>query len=629
MTISLLKNIAAIQVNQGQRANSIEIGNLLERLSSGQRIIGAADDPAGLAQSALLKSDLKVFKQGMQNVSSGISLINIADQALSELSNILTRQQELAAQAANSTTTDTQRAALDTEAQALSTEFSRIIETTAYNGINLLDGSRGTLTLQAGHSSITLSLPEALDLSGDITEYLNNGTFAARVNYTATGNSNNYGEGATGDFDNDGDLDIVMPDQTNGTIRVMLNNGDGTFAASNSYATNGGASHLADVPWSADFNGDGRDDIVFGDQASQKVWVFLANSNGTFGASVSYNAQPSTDMFADDLNSDGYADIIVPAYNGRISILFANSNGTFNAEVTYATSGFTGFVRTADINRDGYKDLVAVTNSDNRLNILLGNANGTFAAARSFVSTNSTSFALADFNNDGFWDVVANNDSNNNVSILLGNGDGNFGAQSILATGSNPYYSDTGDINGDGNQDFITADRGSNNLSIFLGNGDGNFQARTSYGTSSRPNSIILEDFNGDSILDMFIAQNGAGTAGILLGNGAYVVTPSDTTIDLTTQVAAESSVTILANISDDLNNSIGRIAAAQSRLSATISHVTGQYDNTQTALARVTDIDVAQDLAELISRQVLQDAGTAIMAQANQTLDVVNTLFE
>lgn len=122
----------------------------LERLGSGKRINRASDDAAGLAIADALKSDAVVLKQANRNIDDAQSLSAIADGALSQVSDISIRQQELSVQAANGTLNDSQRGALNEEYQQLGQEVQRIADTTQFNGKNVFSGSS---TIQAGTDS--------------------------------------------------------------------------------------------------------------------------------------------------------------------------------------------------------------------------------------------------------------------------------------------------------------------------------------------------------------------------------------------------------------------------------------------------------------------------------------------
>lgn len=126
MTIKIGSNIASIQAQRRLGEASSSLSKIYERLSSGQRINSAADDAAGLAIADELNVRSRVFTQAIRNGNDGISLLNIADSAIENLSGLITRIRELSEQSANGTYSDQQREALDQEAQSLSDEFLKM-----------------------------------------------------------------------------------------------------------------------------------------------------------------------------------------------------------------------------------------------------------------------------------------------------------------------------------------------------------------------------------------------------------------------------------------------------------------------------------------------------------------------
>ena len=129
------------------------IRKTLEKLSSGRRINAAADDAANLAISEKLRALERGFQQGVRNLNDGISVARTAEGALSETSNLASRMRELTIQAGNGALGDAERAAIQTEFDALSEEITRISESTTFNGRNLLNGdTSGTdaITLRDG-----------------------------------------------------------------------------------------------------------------------------------------------------------------------------------------------------------------------------------------------------------------------------------------------------------------------------------------------------------------------------------------------------------------------------------------------------------------------------------------------
>ncbi len=144
-------NTAAINAQRNLYNTEMKLSKSLERLSSGLRVNRAGDDAAGLAISENLKSDIRALEQSSRNAADGISVIQTAEGALDEVNGILIRMRELAQQAANETLGASERGYLNTEFQALSSEITRISDTTQFNGTYLLNASvTGTLDIQVG-----------------------------------------------------------------------------------------------------------------------------------------------------------------------------------------------------------------------------------------------------------------------------------------------------------------------------------------------------------------------------------------------------------------------------------------------------------------------------------------------
>jgi flagellin len=137
--------------------NARNLSRAMEQLSTGKRINGAKDDAAGLSIAQVMTSQIRGLNQAIRNANDGISLLQTADGAMIEQSNMLQRMRELSVQAASDTVTDTQKSFLDNEFTALRTEINRIGANTSWNNRNLLDGSGGL----AGASSTMTSTPAA------------------------------------------------------------------------------------------------------------------------------------------------------------------------------------------------------------------------------------------------------------------------------------------------------------------------------------------------------------------------------------------------------------------------------------------------------------------------------------
>jgi flagellin len=142
--------VPALIAQRNLRNTRTNLDTTLERLSSGLRINNAGDDAAGLALSESLRAELRGLGQAERNAQDGISLVQIAEGALGEVSNLLIRMRELAVQASSDTVGPQERKFLDNEFQHLLEEIDRISQSTKFNGVPLLNGTGSTFEVQIG-----------------------------------------------------------------------------------------------------------------------------------------------------------------------------------------------------------------------------------------------------------------------------------------------------------------------------------------------------------------------------------------------------------------------------------------------------------------------------------------------
>ena len=152
MSISIGSNVTALQSQRRLDSTGGKLSDSFNKLSSGYRINSGSDDAAGLAIAESLRAQSRIAGQAIRNTNDGISTIAIADGALGEVGNILSRLAELASQAANGTLSTTQRSVVSNEFVALSSEIERIAAVTEFNGIKLLSGT-SVVTIQVGTGS--------------------------------------------------------------------------------------------------------------------------------------------------------------------------------------------------------------------------------------------------------------------------------------------------------------------------------------------------------------------------------------------------------------------------------------------------------------------------------------------
>nr|BFD58253.1 flagellin [Bdellovibrio sp. CKG001]BFD61683.1 flagellin [Bdellovibrio sp. HM001]BFD65485.1 flagellin [Bdellovibrio sp. HAGR004] len=150
MGLRIGTNVAALNAQKNLYMTNINANRSMARLASGMRINQAADDAAGLAISENLKGQIRGLRQANRNANDGISLVQVAEGSLNEVSNMLIRLRELGVQASSDTIGETERKFLDVEYQQLKSEIQRITESTVFNGYELLNGTGGMIDIQVG-----------------------------------------------------------------------------------------------------------------------------------------------------------------------------------------------------------------------------------------------------------------------------------------------------------------------------------------------------------------------------------------------------------------------------------------------------------------------------------------------
>ena len=143
-------NVSASIAQNALGKNERSMNTAMERLSTGKRINGAADDAAGLAIATRMTSQIRGLEVGVKNAGDAISMISVADGAMVEIGNMLQRMRELALQSANGTTTSADRDYLNTEYQNLHGEIERIAQNTQWNGTAILNVASNSIKYQVG-----------------------------------------------------------------------------------------------------------------------------------------------------------------------------------------------------------------------------------------------------------------------------------------------------------------------------------------------------------------------------------------------------------------------------------------------------------------------------------------------
>ena len=198
---------------------------------------------------------------------------------------------------------------------------------------------------------------------------------------------------------------------------------------------------------------------------------------------------------------------------------------SFSKQKTYKTGSNGGLTGIADLNGDGFPDLVAL--EWQHFAVLLNTGHGTFRARSDYQTGPSRSGAIGDVNGDGRPDLLSTTEGNATVSVLLNRGDGSFAARQDVPTGRKPRALATADLNSDGKADVVTANDGGT-VSVLLSNGDGTFQAHRDYPVSAAATwQLAVTDLNGDGKPDLVASGDGDDVVWVLLNNGGGTFEPA------------------------------------------------------------------------------------------------------
>jgi hypothetical protein len=335
---------------------------------------------------------------------------------------------------------------------------------------------------------------------------------------------------AVADLNGDGKDDFAVTTQGTATttsgVTVFLNRGDGTFSEPALIVTEGEPVSIA----IADVSGDGKHDLavavsnVVGNTGA--VRVLANNGDGTFAPATSYAlpARPSS-IKTGDLDGDGRNDLAVAygdglALNG-LAVLLNQGNGNLAVAKTYSAGEAPAAIALGDLNRDGKLDVVAANYSpeiagvQDAVHVLLNRGDGTFTAAASYPGGEwLNSVAIADFDGDGLGDVAVAND--HATGILLNRGNGVLGSPVTYVVAGGQKSIAVGDLDGDSRPDlattnplgFGTAGWSGGRIVVLLNKGDGTFIAPAYFTEAAVVGGIAIGNLNGDGSSDL-VVMNG------------------------------------------------------------------------------------------------------------------------
>jgi len=323
----------------------------------------------------------------------------------------------------------------------------------------------------------------------------------------------------TGDFNDDGQLDLGVANEGAISISILLGNGQGDFFVSQNLAT--GVLEPRRII-SGDFNGDHALDLAVTHRLDNALSILLGdNANGfTLLLPIPFFNGPEA-LTTGDFNNDTLMDIAVTNYaTGTINIVKGKLDGEFNVSQTVNVGTWPSGITTGDFDGDGDLDL-AVSNEFDHTVSMLNNIGGGEFIPRLPIPLDATIFGITngDFNQDGILDLAVTGMSANTVNIITGLGIGDFSVSSVLPMGRLSKAIEQADFNNDGRHDLVVTNRYNESVSVLMGDGLGGFTSLPLVSVRDYPSDIISADFNNDGLMDLAVTNQSNDTVSILLND--------------------------------------------------------------------------------------------------------------
>jgi flagellin len=586
-------NVASLNAQRNLTTSQGQLATALQRLSSGLRINSAKDDAAGLAISERFTTQIRGLNQAVRNANDGISLSQTAEGALAETGNALQRIRELAIQSANSTNSASDRTALNAEAAQLLSEVQRIAQSTQFNGQNILDGSFASAQFQVGaNANQTISF----GIAGATTNLL--GAYQA----TSTAVSSNAFDGA-GFTINGVEVGVSAATSAAGvtadsaTAKATAINSKSSLTGVTATAANSvvGAAPVA------------RSGLASGALVINGISVGAVASD-TNAVTQGRNAAAAINAVSNQTGVTAVADastgaLSLTAADGR-NIALTSSAAT--AAGAQAIQNATGLDVSAGANASGHEVNTLTFGAGNLDTGAPALATGdTFTIeGRTYELTTGGAITAG---NVAVTVAAASTPTNTIVALRDAiNAEYTAGRTSVVASGANATTL------------VLTSDK--------FGSGVINY-SETSAGTASAAVTVAgtaAADGNGNTTRGTLTLSSASsftlGGADLAYG-GLASASPALTrldTVNISTVAGANAALAVIDGALSQVSSIRADLGAVQNRFSSTVSNLQATSENLSAARSRILHADFAQETAALTRAQILQQAGTAILSQAN-----------
>ncbi len=594
MSLVINSNIAAMNAQRNLGTSSSKLGKSVQRLSSGLRINSAADDAAGLAIASKMGSQVRGLQQAARNANNAITLTQTAEGGLNTMTNILHRLRELAVQSASDDNTSSDRANLVNESDNLVAEMTRMANASEYNTRGLLDGSFSSQYFQVGANysqKITFTIADARGKSiGGRAQYsadiANGTTTAVNANFGSSEvKVNGYGVAATDSSDDQysvlevvgSTLAATVIAGNSGMASMTINNVAVEFMVSTVIA----ASVVADV--------------VAAVNAAEITNVTAFTIGSTWGI----RATGGTDLEL------GMTTTAMSAMGMSLNLAMIASVAASASDMLNANGQSSAIAKAVAIN--AIKSNTGVTATAMENNVTGGSAitGGTIASGEVYINgtniggvtigANDSTGALVSAINDvsSSTGVTATTDSDNKLVLTAADGR-NVSITTANATVTGYLSLTAGDFVNNSATYRSTVQLNSDSEIALSGTLSDLYDA----GTSAANNLLKTSDATKSAAVD----------------SSTYNIAA----LSISTQASAEAAILTVDAALDDVSGVRAQIGAVQNRLEFTVANLEIASENMSAAESRIMDADFASETATFTRNQIMVQAATAILAQAN-----------
>lgn len=576
-------NISSMIARNALNNNDDRLTASMQRLSSGLKINGAVDNPAGLAIARRMNAQIEGLKQANNNANDGLSVVNTADGAMSEMHSILQRMSELSIQAANGTNADTDREQIQMEIDQLINEIDRIAKTTEFNAQNLLDGS-------FAYKAYTNNENIKVKACGD---------GVVNGNYMINSISYSHHASKITTYDKDGNIEKVEDDES-----YKFNSEDSirnSLVTTSSIAKNAGT-YPKDLKGFPEGSNVSIDNSIITIKADDNFELKLDVNNRKLNNSV--NSIVSTSTVTKYAVTDTYRNIVImdkdknARYNiSELSLYYENANGLDSFKRPGGTDG----------NYNSYNSSKTFSGSEEEKFKKIGED-------------------LKDFFNDKHPDCE--------IEVTNVSYDSTANGLKIDYTYKNTKNPTPGGATADTFTFSLNTEKDPNvtnkKLDDFLYQKSETVINDYKIGdpASQNENNSIMLDVTGAGAMRLQVGANEGQVIAIDIPN-LDAESLGVAGLDITTEDKATAAIDRIGEAINQLSAVRAKIGAYANRIEHTITNLDTTEENMTASYSQIMDVDMAKEMTEYSTVQVLVQASTSVLAQANERPQQVLQLLQ